>query len=181
MFEGEPQPEKPRFNVEPGLVPLLEQIAGRQEPGWLRLTADLLGLSGDTQRKILNALHECVRRTRRDGDHHECALSFAGLWGHPTLFVATYPSGGDRDTAASHRLTYLSVKRHQLQSDRAYGLLFTPDEQLQQTYYLNSPIDDDPALDMMVKELRLQPLGEQSRPVPPSARRTTKRLRGRTR
>lgn len=177
---GEHHPEKPSFNIEPNLIPLLEQISTRKEPGWLRLTTDLLGLSGDTQRKVLNAIRECARRTRQDGDRHECVLSFAGLWGHPALFLATCPPG-THGTAASHLLRYMSAKRYQLRSDRAYGLLFAQDGQLQRTHYINSPISDDPALDMLVDELRLGPVGEQSRPIPPSARRTTKRLRGKSR
>ena len=176
--EHEEPPSKPTFNVAPALLDVIGPLAEQQAPGWLRCCADLLGLAGEAQRKIVKSLKECARLTRGDDGYHDGVLSFAGLWGHPSLFFATHSRGSDPQEAQNRLLTYMRAKRHQLRSDRVYGLLFDEHTTLEQVIYLNTPLSADPEMDALVESMGLQPVGDKSRPVPPSARRVTRRLRG---
>jgi hypothetical protein len=67
-----------------------------------------------------------------------------------------------------------------LKSDRSYGLLFDEGGNLELAMYLNNPTDDDAELDALVEEFGFRPVVDTSQPVPPSARRTTHRLRGKS-
>lgn len=177
--EPNAQPTKPTFNTASQLVPLIDVLTEQQPPGWLRSTADLLGLAGETQTKIAKSVAELGRMTRRDGHYHEVVLSFAGLWGHPTLFAATRPRDAELAAVRERLLTYMRAKRYQLRSDRALGLLFDERVNLEHAFYLNAPHVDSPDLDALVKAMQLRPIGDKALPpMPPSARRPTKRLRG---
>lgn len=72
----------------------------------------------------------------------------------------------------------MHLKRHQLKSDRSYGLLFDEGGNLELAMYINNPTGDDAELDALVEESGFRPVGDTSPPIPPSARRTTRRLRG---
>lgn len=177
--EHHEQPTRPAFNTAPELAPLINALTRQRPPGWLRSTADLLGLAGETQTKIAKSIKECARRTRKDGEYHEVILSFAGLWGHPTLFVATRPHNTRPEAAADRLSTYMRAKRYQLSSDRALGLIHDDRANLEGVIYLNAPHAASPELDALVKEMNLQPVGDRSTPPPPPyARRSTRRLRG---
>jgi hypothetical protein len=172
-------PVKPTFNTAPELLDVIDPLAEQQASGWLRCSADLLGLSGETQQKIVDAIKQCARLTRKDGNYHEVLLSFAGLWGHPTLFLATHAPEADPESTRQRFVTYMQAKRHQLRSDRSYGLLFDQDGTFEAAIYLSSPPTDDPDLDALVVSMSLQPVGDKSRPpLPPSAQRKSRRLRG---
>lgn len=172
-------PGKPRFNAPEAICSLIDALTVADSPGAFRTGADLLGLSGETQQKILKLITERARTTRKDGQFHEVMLSFAGLWGHPTLYIAAAPRAGDPGFARKRLETYMRAKKHQLQSDRAFGMLLDDQGKLVHTVYLNEPAGDDPALDALGREMQLQPIGDRSRaPAPPSARRATRRLRG---
>ncbi|WP_426243084.1 hypothetical protein [Nocardioides sp. LHG3406-4] len=180
--EHNEQPTKPAFNTASELAPLIDALYEQRAPGWLRSTADLLGLSGETQRRIHKAIAECARMTRKDGQYHEVMLSFAGLWGHPTLFAATRPSAAEPEVVQWRLQTYMRAKRYQLSSDRALGLVFDGRCNIEQVIYLNAPHADSPELDALVEAMQLQPTGDKSpRPIPPSAQRSTRRLRGKRR
>jgi hypothetical protein len=173
--ESEPRPSKPSFNIAEPTVPIIDAIATRESPGWLRCTTDLLGLSGETQAKLVKGIKECRRRATADGTYHESIMSFAGMWGHPTVFVAVAPTVAGVPTSAARLSQYMRVKSYQLQSDRAYGLLVDTAGILVDFIYQTKPPRSDPELDRLVSEMGLQPVGESSRSVPPSARRTARR------
>lgn len=176
--EFEPQPAKPTFNIAQEIAPIVDAIADRGEPGWLRCTTDLLGLAGETQTRLVKGIRECCRRTSADGSYHDMLMSFAGMWGHPTVFVGVAPETGNSLAYRDQLSQYVRVKGYQLQSDRAYGLLLDTEGDLLDFIYLTNPPGSDPGLDRLVEEMGLQPVGRASRPTPPSARRPTKRLRG---
>lgn len=176
------QPTKPTFNTSSELAPVIDALYKQRAPGWLRSTADLLGVSGETQKKIRQAIAECARMTRKDGRYHEVMLSFAGLWGHPTLFAATRPRTAESELVHRRLQAYMRAKRYQLSSDRALGLLFDDRANLEQVIYLNAPHVKSLDMDALVEVLHLQPVGDRSPPqVPPYARRSTRRLRGKRR
>lgn len=176
--ESEPHPAKPTFNIVQEIVPIIDSIAGLGDPGWLRCTTDLLGLAGETQTRLVKGIRESRRRASADGDYHDMLISFAGMWGHPTVFVGIAPQAGDKRAYRTRLSQYMRVKSYQLQSDRAYGLLFDADGSLLDFVYLTCPTASDPELDRLVGDMGLQPAGRASRPTPPSAQRSKKRLRG---
>lgn len=176
--EGEPQPSKPTFNIAQAIEPIIDAIADRGEPGWLRCTTDLLSLAGETQIRLANAVRDCRRRTRMDGMYHDMVISSAGTWGHPTFFVGIAPDDLNVKACRKRLTQYIQAKSYQLRSDRAYGLLLDTSGTLLQFIYLTNPPLSDPELDRIVEEMRLQPVGQAHKPLPPSARRATKRLRG---
>ena len=176
--ESHPQAVKPTFNIAQEIIPLIDGIADLAEPGWFRCTTDLLGLAGEAQTRLVKGIGECRRRSAADGSYHEMLMSFAGMWGHPTVFVGVAPRADDRVASRARLSQYVRVKSYQLQSDRAYGLLLDTEGRLLEFIYLTEPPRSDLALDKLVRDMRLQPAGQPSRPLPPSARRPTKRLRG---
>lgn len=175
---SDPQAAKPTFNVAHEIIPIIDGISDLGEPGWFRCTTDLLGLAGEAQTRLVKGVAECCRRVAADGNYHDMLMSFAGMWGHPTVFVGVAPRGDDKVASRARLSQYLRVKSYQLQSDRAYGLLFDAEGTLLDFIYLTEPPNSDLALDRLVRDMSLQPIGQSSRPLPPSARRSTKRLRG---
>jgi hypothetical protein len=144
----------------------------------IRFGADVLALASDTQQNVLNTIDKCVRLTRQDGQPHDATFSWAGAWGHPTVFIGSRPRDTHLEPARQHLEAYMHLKRHQLKSDRSYGLLFNEDGNLELAVYLNNPTGDDAELDALVEEFGFRPVVDTSSPVPPSARRTTRRIRG---
>lgn len=179
--DSEPQPSKPTFNIAQEIVPIVDAIAERGELGWFRCTTDLLGLAGETQVRLVKGLRECRRRTSEDGTYHDMLMSFAGMWGHPTVFVAVAPVAAVIQACRERLTQYIQAKSYQLQSDRAYGLLFDTEGVLVEFLYLTKPPLSDLKLDQLVRGMELHPVGQASRPIPPSARRPTKKLRGKKR
>jgi hypothetical protein len=176
--ESETPPRKPEFNVAPELVPLIDAIAARRAPGWLRCTADLLGLAGQAQEQVLAYIRECRRLASADGTCHHFVVSFAGMWGHPAVFGAVSPNAA-AVPAGKHRLSeYARVKSYQMQCDRAFGLLLDTGGNLVDFVYHTDPPESDSDLDRLVAEMRLEPVGRSRKPAPPSAKRATIRLRG---
>jgi hypothetical protein len=175
--DSEPQPLKPTFNTANAIVPIIDAIEARKEPGWLRCATDFLALAGETQTKLAKAVKECCRRTKADGMYHDGLMSFAGLWGHPVLFIAVTPASTDVAASSARLAQYMRAKTYQLQADRAYGLLFDATGQLIKFDYQTKPPVTDPELDRLIGVMNLQPVGRASRrPVQP-ARRPTKRPR----
>lgn len=171
------QPLKPTYSALPRILELIDVIDAHGN-GMVRFGADVLALSGDGQRRLLSIIDKCVRLARQDGRPHDGMFSLAGAWGHPTVFIGSRPRGTPLEPVRQHLQAYMHVKRHQMKSDRSYGLLFNEAGNLELAMYYNRPVGDDAELDALVKELGFKPVVDTSPPVPPSARRTTRRLRG---
>lgn len=134
---------KPVHNSHECAVELVDLLQGAEAPGWLRFGADLLALSGETQQRLGAALDNLIGQTRTDGEYHTLAQSFAGNSGYPTLFAACAPTIMPVEEAAEHLRTYMQAKKHQLQSDRALGLLFNDRHEVVAGLYMNElPTDD---------------------------------------
>ena len=56
----------------------------------------------------------------------------------------------------------MHLKRHQLKSDRSYGLVFNEDSNLELAMYLNNPTDDDAELDALVEQFGFRPVVDNS-------------------
>jgi hypothetical protein len=169
-------PLKPSMNAPSEMLDLIDQLHAAGKPGWLRSGADLLALSGEGQLRILSTIATCTRTTRKDGTYHEAMTAYAGLWGFPTVFIASRPAGAPASEVKDRLQFYAKAKQYQLQADRAYGWVFSEDGSLDDTFYLNDLAQNDATLDRLVAEMKLQPVGKRPPAVPPSARRTTKRI-----
>lgn len=169
---------KPAFNAHPAAQEIADFLADGQKPGWLRFGADLLGLAGTAQKNLGGSLRELVDKARTDGRWHTVVYSYAGIWGYPALFAGTQPRNQIRAEAMERLRTYMAAKKHQLRSDRSLGLLLDHRREIVGTIYMNDPPGDDPDLDSLGQEIGLMSIEESLRPVPPSARRATHRLRG---
>lgn len=174
-----PRP-KPTYKALPRILELIDAI-NAHATGVIRFGADILALSSDAQQNLLNTIDKCVRLTRQDGQPHDGLLAFAGAWGHPTVFIGSRPRDTSLEPVRQHLEAYMHLKRHQLKSDRSYGLLFDEDSNLELAMYLNNPTGDDAELDAFAEEFGLRPAVDTYPPIPPSARRTTHRLRGKSR
>lgn len=174
-------PVKPSMNAPAELLALIDQLRAAGKPGWLRAGADLLALSGEGQLRILSTIKTCARATRKDSTYHEAMAAYAGLWGFATVFMATRPASSPIAKVKDRLQFYAKVKQYQLQADRAYGWVFDENGSLDDTFYLNSVAQNDSALDRLVTEMKLQPVGQTLPPIPPSARRATKRMKRRKR
>lgn len=173
--------EKPTFNTHPSVTRIVDFLIEGRKPGWLRLGADMLGLSGQTQKRLGKQLDELVAKTREDGRGHSLVQGWAGLWGYPTFFAATVPRSEPLERSAAKLRDYMAAKKYQVGSDRSLGLLLNERRDIVRVVYMNDmPTADDTRLEMLGSQIGLQAVEESRRPIPPSARRTTRRLRGAT-
>ena len=140
---------KPAFNVPDELMELLDWLAKDRKPGWLRFGADLLGLSGEAQTKLLRQVESMVDRTSDDHEYHTLVQAYAGMWGYPSFFAATYPTSTSVDVAANRLDTYMTAKKHQLRSDRSLGILVDQHGTRSGVVYLNDTPTDDETLDAL--------------------------------
>ncbi|WP_285241791.1 hypothetical protein [Pseudarthrobacter sp. MEB009] len=169
---------KPEFEGHPGVLNLVDFLQNGKKPGWFRFSADLLNLSGEAQEKLARDIKTLVTKTRSDGQPHSLFVAFAGVWGYPTLFVGTQPNTMPQVSASRRLATYATTKKHQVKSDRSLMVLFDQRGNIRSVRYDNKPFEDRQDLDALGDALGLLPPEFMARPIPPSARRTTKRLNG---
>jgi hypothetical protein len=169
---------KPALNTHPAAQEIVDFLADGQKPGWLRFGADLLALAGPAQKKLGDSLRGMAAKARADGQWHSIFYSYMDVRDHPTFFAGTVPRDGTLREALERLKTYMAAKKHQLQSDRSLGLLLDQRRQIVGTVYMNDLPGDDPDLDSLGQAIGLRSIEESHRPVPPSARRATHRLRG---
>ncbi|WP_432489557.1 hypothetical protein [Kineococcus sp. SYSU DK018] len=169
---------KPRFTAESAVERIVDLLQEDRHPGWFRFGADLLHLSSATQIQLGKSLKELAARTRADRRPHTLVHSYAGAWGHPTLFVGTRPKGASLRAAARTLEEYVLAKRHQVASDRSLVLLIEESATIVASWYLNAVPQPDDVLDQLEGTMGLHPPQRASRVIPPSARRATRQLRG---
>lgn len=167
---------KPTFAAHPSVLELVDFLQDGKKPGWFRFSADLLNLAQDAQSSLSEAVEKVVLATRTDGHRHEAVMAFAGAWGYPTLFLGSKPSSMPVSVASRQLAMYGLSKKHQIKSDRALMVLLDESGTIRSVRYDNSQPTDDPLLDEAGEFLGLIPVETMGRPVPPSARRSTKRL-----
>ncbi|MBW4717406.1 hypothetical protein [Saccharothrix obliqua] len=167
---------KPTYSALPRVLQLIDVVDAHSN-GMIRFGADLLALSGSGQQRLLNTIDKCIRRARNDGRLHDGMFSLAGTWGHPTVFIGSRPRGISLEPARQRLQAYIHVKRHQMKSDRSYGLLFNEAGNLELVVYNNHPVGEDAELDALVEDLGLRTMAYTSSPDSWSTRRTTRRRR----
>jgi hypothetical protein len=167
--------EKPAFNIDPGAAELVDQLAKDRNPGWFRIGADLLGLEGRAQKKLLTNIQGVVDKTRADERPHSLTQGFVGSGGYTTIFVGTVPAGADRDIEAERLRVYMLAKKHQVRSDRSLGLLVSHRGHIEATIYMNDPPGADVDLDALGEAIGLRRTWEKPKRAPSVSEKKRKR------
>jgi hypothetical protein len=171
----EPAP-KPEFESRAAVLKLVDFLQDGKKPGWFRFSADLLNLAGDAQEDLARGIKSLIATTKNDSQPHSLFVGFAGAWGYPSLFIGTQPGTMAQADASRRLATYGMTKKHQIRSDRALMVLFDQHGNIRSVRYDNRPSGDRQDLDTLSDAMGLMPLEAMGRPIPPSARRATKRL-----
>lgn len=152
----------------------------RQVPGWLRVGADLVGLASHERGRFVRELARVVGAARQGSSGNMTIGSDddgSGRW----LFVL----GGD---SPGHRIdvkSYLPLKKYQYRARRATTWVFDANGDPSRYAHISGTWTEDPAMETAVhdaeQEGRLVAIARTPAAIPPSARRKTKRMRGRRR
>ncbi|MEC5192676.1 hypothetical protein RCH17_002978 [Arthrobacter sp. MP_M7] len=165
--------QKPTRREQPWVEQYLSTGESVQSPGWLRFGADLVGLSEKAQRDIGKGLKEQCRRARGSAVERSLTTHSAASHGSWLLTLAVVPQGATTE----HLPEYMEAKQYQTRSSRSMLLLYEDDGSLTGSHYRDRPeartADRDRAID--IAPLRSLPMTFSK--LPPSARRSTVRLR----
>jgi hypothetical protein len=140
----------------PEVLTLVDHLRDQKAYGHLRFGADLMALAGEVQRQIVDTIMVMAERAAGDRSYHDAVMSFSGMWGRPTLFLAVAHKEYGIERAGKRLALYLKAKRYQLRSDRSFGLLFDERIGLQQFIFDNEIPDDDAEMDALVHAMGLQ-------------------------
>lgn len=173
---SEVETDKPSFASNPAVLQLVDFLQEGRKPGWFRFSADLLNLADQAQEALAISIQELMTQTRTDNLPHTAFSAFAGSWGYPLLFLGTKPAKMSQLEASQRLAVYGVTKKHQLKSDRALMVLLDESGAIRSVRYDNREPEENPELDELAIEMGLMPIEVMARPVPPSARRSTKRL-----
>ncbi|MEU9510710.1 hypothetical protein AB0D32_31030 [Micromonospora sp. NPDC048170] len=162
--------DKPRLMADRGLLQLVDNLTARAEPGWLAMSATLLGGDTPTQRRWAGLGERLAGQTRADGRPHSAAMPGGTRRGDSFVLVwMTHPPYGAPTAAHAELARYASAKKHQWQLDRSFGLLYDGDTgALVATAYDNRLPGPDPQLDAVVTNMGLMGIEalRTIRPVP---------------
>ncbi|MEU8011747.1 hypothetical protein [Micromonospora parva] len=165
---------KPTRQEEPWIEQYLAASESAKSPGWLRFGADLVGLSESGQRDIGKRLEEQCHQAR-GGDIERSVTTHgttsAGPW---LLTAAAVPEGASID----HLPGYIDAKQYQTRSSRSMLLLYETDGSLSGSRYRGEPQRQTADRDAAIEVTPLRSLAATFNKVPPSARRSTRQLRG---
>ena len=165
---------KPVRHEEPWVEQYLTASESAKSSGWLRFGADLAGLSDRAQRDIGKGIKEQCRNAR--GGEIERSLTTHGTspQGAWLLTAAAVPKGA----STVHLPEYIDAKQYQTNSSRSMLLLYNTDGVLEGSRFCGDPQPRTAERDAEIEVVPLRSLKATFSTVPPSARRTTKRLRG---
>lgn len=165
---------KPVRHEEPWVEQYLTASESAKSPGWLRFGADLVGLSDRAQRDIGRGLKKQCRNARGGVIERSLTTHSASPQGAWLLTASVVPKGAGTD----HLPKYIDAKQYQTHSSRSMLLLYNTDGALEGSRFCGDPQPRTAERDAEVEVVPLRSLKATFSTVPPSARRSTKRLRG---
>lgn len=172
------RPERTQIAEVEQLVDSLCQLKVR---GWLRTGADLAAASQESQEFLAEHRQRLVDLTIQDGRFHTSLQTYASAWGHVGFFMGTQPPLRSIEQCAERLRNYMRLKSHQLQLDRAMGVLIDTAGEVVWADYANEGHVPDAALDREVAASGLLPPAQmraQTRKPPPARpKKPTKRKR----
>lgn len=174
-------PPKPSFRASARVLKIVDFLLAENKPGWFRFSADLLNLTPLEQRALDAAVDQMLEATRADGKLHSLCFGRPNPWGFPLLVAVTCPNRKLLHAARDQLEKYALAKATQLGADRALGIMFSEWGAIISLRYLNDA--SEPGFDtaQAIAELHLKDTRTQQALLPPSARRPTRRLRGKRR
>lgn len=165
---------KPTREEQPWVEQFLAASESAHSPGWLRFGADLVGLSEKAQREIGKGLKEQCRRARGGGIERSLTTHSTTAHGSWLLTVSAVPDGAPTE----HLPKYMDEKQYQTRSSRSMLLLYQTDGSLTDSRYRGEPQNRTAEQDQAIQVSPLRSLAATFSQLPPSARRSTKRLNG---
>lgn len=165
---------KPSRREQPWVEQYLSASEAAKTSGWLRFGADLVALSERAQGNIGKNLKELRRAARGGGIERSLTTHGVSLYGSWLLTISVAP----KDASTHHLAEYMNDKQYQTHSDRAMLLLCQPDGRLIGTRYRGTPQERTADRDQAIEIAPLRDLKMTFTQLPPSARRSTVRLRG---
>lgn len=176
---------KPRFNANPDLCVLVDALADRRAPGWLRTGTILLDLSGPIQRNSARYARQLADLTHQDGQRHSMTTA-GGTRADATFVLAWMTIGlGEPPAQAEENLTrYVAAKKHQLQFATGAGFLFDPAHPEIPCFvaYDNRKPGEDEELDAVLQSYNLRPIERTTARIPKAGKTgrvdTTARTQG---
>ncbi|WP_146084418.1 hypothetical protein [Rathayibacter sp. AY1C1] len=167
---------KPARATNSFIQELTDYIESQKKNGWLSSSADLLNLSSEAQKELAAAAAKVAKQTARDDQRHSAAVVAPESWGLVVAAVITKPLSRTMPECTRHAKEYLDLKKHQVGADRSIGVLIDRDGSILWTYYNSDPYQASEEMDRRAARYLQPPF---TVPVPPSARRSSKRLRKR--
>jgi hypothetical protein len=160
--------DKPRINVEPKLLVLIDDIRDGNEPGWLSTTTTLLSCDTVLRGKFSENGAQLAKLTRKDGKPHTRTAVLGDRAQNLTLLVwASRPQTVPKDVFDARHVRYLAAKKHQIQTARAVIIVFNEDGAFSHLLYDNREPGPDPELDADIQAFGLRELSEMSKSQPP--------------
>ena len=165
---------KPRLNANPELCTLIDALAIRGDPGWLRVGTTLLDLSGPVQRNAARYSRQLADLSAEDGKPHS-ATAAGGTRVNNSFAFAWVTVGRDesREHAEENLELYVVAKKHQVQVAIGAGFLFDParPEAPCFTTYDNRAPGEDTDLDAVIATYNLRPVERTTMRLPKPGRR----------
>ncbi|MEJ7744278.1 MAG: hypothetical protein WKF73_18115 [Nocardioidaceae bacterium] len=120
-----PEADKPRLPGDPALLKLVDEIAPRQQPGWLSTTTMLLEGSAQVQHTFGRHARDLALAVKQDGQHHSVTHIMTDTAVNSFVLVWVC-CGRDEpvDIISQYLRSYLSAKKHQAGAQRAALMLF---------------------------------------------------------
>lgn len=166
--------QKPTRREESWVEQYLSASESAKSAGWLRFGADVVGLSGTAQRNLGRRLAEQTRQARKGGIERSLSTHGTTPVGSWLLTASVVPPGA----ATDHLPGYLDAKQYQTQASRAMSLLYSSDGSFEGSLFRGDPQLRSAERDAVIDVAPLHSLAMTFGKVPPSARRSTKQLRG---
>ncbi|PPK63333.1 hypothetical protein V5P93_002304 [Actinokineospora auranticolor] len=171
--------DKPRMKANPALLQLIDDLTARREPGWLAMTATLLSFDDAGQRRCAVNGPRLAKQTRSDGLPHSIAMPVGTHQRDSALIIwITTPTTAPLGPSRQRLRDYTAAKKHQMQLDRGFGLLYDDRGELIDTWYDNRTPAHDTSLDILCARLSLRSPGAfVSAPPPPKKTHKPRRKR----
>jgi len=172
--------DRPSFRSDDGIDELVDALAAHRGQRWLPTSTDLLNGSSEQRASIMGSITKLLRAARGDGKRHSLFVALPGPWGFSAVVFGT--GHGARDRGALAALSdYAAAKQYQLEVDRCLTVLLTSEGAVLDTAYRGSRIPRSAEMELRATQMGLQDPPSGVRKPPPYARRTSRRLRGRSR
>lgn len=158
------QVPKPTRREAPWIEVFLDSSETAKMPGWLRIGADMVGLSSQDQGRRGTALRDQCRAARKTGAERSLTAHVVNEQGPWLMVVVIRP----KDPEMSR--LYTTAKKYQTRSDRSILLVLDTDGRIIGVTYDDQPWEQSDEREAAVAALPLMSVEETFRPRPPQGK-----------